>query len=105
MGLNACIYKHSGEDFSNGGISSRFNEVCLVNVEGPFHPDAEHPACGLVAGNVKGTLKVIAIEDIHKQISNGGCFVSTSDSRFGEAAERILGHMFYGAVPLHDRVE
>ena len=105
MGLNAYIYKHNGEDYSNGGISSRFDQVCLVNVDGPFEPDAEHPACALVEGNLKGTLKVFALEDNHKQISNGGCFVPTSDSRFSQAAEKILGQRFYGAVALHDRVE
>lgn len=35
----------------------------------------------------------------------GGCYVSTSDSRFSRAVEDLLGHRFYGAVPLHDRFE
>ena len=105
MGLNAYIYKHNGEDYSNGGISSRFDQVCLVNVSGPFEPDAEHPACVLLLGNVDGTAKVVALEDTHQHVMNGGCFVSTSDSRFSEAVENLIGLRFYGAVALHDRVE
>jgi hypothetical protein len=35
----------------------------------------------------------------------GGNFLSSSDSRFVEACENLLGHTFYGAVAIHDRVE
>lgn len=35
----------------------------------------------------------------------GGNFGHCSDSRFNEACERLLGHRFYGAVPIHDRFE
>jgi len=35
----------------------------------------------------------------------GGNYASTSDSRFGEAVEKIIGTRFYGAVAVHDRVE
>ena len=35
----------------------------------------------------------------------GGCYVATSDSRFGEMIEKKFGIHFYGAVALHDRSE
>jgi hypothetical protein len=35
----------------------------------------------------------------------GGNFGSTSDGRFSEACRKLLGHDFYGAVPIHDRFE
>ena len=105
MGLNAYIYKHNGEDFSNGGVSSRFNEVCLVNVAGPSEPDDQHPACVLNVGRQEGTVRVFPLETVGKWAMAGGCYVGTSDSRFGEAIEKLLGHRFYGAVALHDRVE
>lgn len=35
----------------------------------------------------------------------GGCYVATSDSRFSDEVERIVGGRFYGAVALHDRFE
>jgi hypothetical protein len=34
----------------------------------------------------------------------GGSYAS-GDSRFNEAVEKLLGHRFYGAVPIHDRFE
>jgi hypothetical protein len=36
---------------------------------------------------------------------DGGNFAATSDSRFNEACRKLLGHDFYGAVAIHDRVE
>jgi hypothetical protein len=35
----------------------------------------------------------------------GGNYAATSDSRFSDKIEEMLGHGFYGAVPIHDRVE
>jgi len=35
----------------------------------------------------------------------GGNYAATSDSRFGEAIEKLTGQDFYGAVPIHDRKE
>ena len=35
----------------------------------------------------------------------GGNYAATSDSRFSDKVEQMLGHHFYGAVPIHDRVE
>jgi hypothetical protein len=107
MGLNAYIYKHDGEDYSNNGISARVNQVCLVNVDGPFDPDEEHPAVFLLAGHLNGTARIVPCEAAYAglQVMADGCYVATSDSRFSEAIEKMLGHRFYGAVPLHDRVE
>ena len=35
----------------------------------------------------------------------GGNYATTSDSRFSELCEELLGTNFYGAVAVHDRVE
>ena len=35
----------------------------------------------------------------------GGNYGSTSDSRFKDKLEEMLGERFYGAVAIHDRVE
>jgi len=35
----------------------------------------------------------------------GGNFAASSDSRFSQACRELLGHHFYGAVAIHDRVE
>jgi hypothetical protein len=44
-------------------------------------------------------------ENEGQQIMFGGCYVATSDSRFSRKIENLLGFPYYGAVPLHDRVE
>ncbi len=35
----------------------------------------------------------------------GGAFVYSPDARFRDLVNDLLGHRFYGAVPLHDRRE
>jgi hypothetical protein len=127
MGLRAEVLKHKGQSYANGGLSDTLDYVTLVNVEGPFDPTPDAPAAVLVAGNVAGTAKVVpavevtgpgaAVEyhgkygpllaDGEKTIGPmmGGSYVCTSDSRFNNAIEALLGKRFYGAVPLHDRYE
>ena len=79
MGLHVNIYKCSKfGDCTLNGVSSRDIEgLCLTNVEGPF--------------------------DQHTM--DGGNFAASSDSRFSQACRELLGHHFYGAVAIHDRVE
>lgn len=80
---------------SNGGLSS-FCQTLEIG------KDIE-----LVEGNL-GTCIARPIEkppEGHVGWMDGGCFISTSDSRFTRAVEHILGHNFYGAIPLHDRSE
>lgn len=119
MGLIASIYKDSGQDWSNGGISSRANEVTIVNIDGPFEPTKDRPAVLLVPGNLPNTVKVVpAIQTIgdawvedHPSGSvgpmMGGCYVATSDGRFSKAVKDMTHSVMWagGAVPLHDRFE
>jgi hypothetical protein len=35
----------------------------------------------------------------------GGNYAGTSDSRFKDAVENLIGTRFYGAIPVHDRYE
>lgn len=123
MGLIVSIYKDKGRSYSNGGFSERHDEVTVVNVEGPFEPTEDRPPVMLVKGNVPGTVKVVpAIETPAGYMAAmpgdfagddatgmgpmmGGTYVGTSDSRFSEAVEALLGVPFYGAVPFHDRFE
>lgn len=103
-GLRADIYKHSGQDFSNGGISSRCNEVTIVGPGIPeVHEANEHaPAVRINVRQIGGP--VVSLEPVDKPSGvvgpmAGGCYVGTCDSRLREA----IG--FYGAVSLHDRFE
>lgn len=105
MGLIVSILKPAGSNCSAGGVSARYENLTLVNVDGPFEPTADRPAAYLKGGNLPGTAIVVPEENTGKWSMMGGCYVATSDSRFGDAVEKIIGARFYGAVPLHDRVE
>jgi hypothetical protein len=114
MGLIAYIMKHKGTDCSNGGLSSRHDEVTIVNADGPFDPTEDRPAVILVARAPVGTRQILtAYPAVHqggkwvkdpRWLMMGGTYISCSDSRFGELCNR-LGVPFYGAVALHDRYE
>lgn len=108
MGLNVSVFKSDKMDCTNGGVSSRnIRGLCLTNVEGPFDPCEDYPAAKLVKQTFGfGTIvKVIPEECEEKQTMMGGNYAATSDSRFSRAVEKMLGNHFYGAVPIHDRVE
>lgn len=104
MGMVAQIFR-GDRDCSNGGISSRARGVCVMNVAGPFEASDEYPAVLLVPGPFNSVHLVPAELPSDSVTMAGGCFVHTSDSRFSQAVEKLLGHRFYGAVALHDRVE
>lgn len=93
------------------GITGR---VTLVDVPGPFEPKPDAPACRLVKrtfnygsnyGSIVHVEPVEAPEGYPPRTMDGGAYVGCSDSRFREAVEELLGHAFYGALPLHDRYE
>jgi hypothetical protein len=115
MGLTLHIYKPGYGDCSNGGISGRCDEVVCVNIDGPSEPDENRPPVLLVGGAIPGIARCVPAAE-HLGIWGqawpdgvgpmmGGCYVSTSDSRFSEKVEEIVGGRFYGAVALHDRYE
>lgn len=123
MGLPVFVYRDTDPnttrwgDSTNGGISSRCHRLTVVNIDGPFEPDAQAPAVMIVRGNLRTIILVPAEQDAHGEWhpipSNtqdyagpmfGGNFAATSDSRFGEAI-RALGGQSHVALPIHDRVE
>lgn len=114
MGLTVSIYRsaqYPGNTPCN--VFAAADELTIVNVDGPFSPRPDAPAAMLVAGNVSGIARVVpAVEVGNGQYAPrpgwhmaGGAYVSTSDSRFCQAVEAIVGGRFYGAVTLHDRDE
>lgn len=121
MGLIAEVLKGSSGSCSNGGISEQAEQVCIVNVEGPFGPREEAPAVLLLAGNVANTAKLVPAEletgmqayggNRWKPVRGGvgpmmgGCFAYTPDGRFSEAVAKLTGVAHSGPVPLHDRFE
>ena len=59
----------------------------------------------LKAGNLRNIAKLVPYDRDGKWTMFGGNFAYTSDSRFSEAVSAIVGYRFYGAVPIHDRIE
>lgn len=106
MGLIVSVYRSAGGDCTNGGISSRYNYLCVVNVDGPFEPSERACAVMLCKGaygtkNIKPAKLVdgVWVVDADKAYMAGGNFAADSDSRFTAAVG------FYGAVSIHDRTE
>jgi hypothetical protein len=116
MGLPISVLRNAQfGDCTNGGISSKANSLTLVNVDGPFEPTEQSPAA-ILENHVEGALRIRLVsynpETRHwvrdgrlGQPMFGGNYGASSDSRFGRACEKLLGHRFYGAVAIHDRYE
>ena len=106
MGLNVNIYKCSKfGDCTLNGVSSRDIEgLCLTNVEGPFEPSDNYPAAKLKKGPFN-SLHIKPAWNEDQPTMDGGNFAASCDSRFSEACRELLGHHFYGAAAIHDRVE
>jgi hypothetical protein len=104
MGLTVNVYKN-GYDCTLNGISSKCNELCLINVDGPFNPNDDKPAALLVPGNLPNTVKIIPanVNQDKTWVMDGGNFAYSSDARFNNAVEKIAGYR--GAVSIHDRIE
>jgi hypothetical protein len=116
MGIHVNIYKQAREedtwlgavDCTMGGESSYAMGFTVVNAEGPFEPCEDYPAAELVMKEVGGGRKILRLIPVSKKekwTMFGGNYASTSDSRFSELCEKLLGATFYGAVAVHDRVE
>ena len=108
MGLIAHVFRWTLGDCTNGGITSKHDKVCLINVYGPFTPDEQYPAMVLDAGPLGHPIIRPADENGNPIRGGmmGGNYVACSDSRFGEAIRRQFGE-HYGnvAIPVHDRYE
>lgn len=110
MGLIVDIFRASYNSPLN--VFEGVRELTIVNVDGPFLPNALRPAAMLVDGHRPGDKIVVPAGldtsgDSPKWVRAtapdaagpmfGGSYAGTSDSRFDPG--------FYGAVPIHDRFE
>jgi hypothetical protein len=113
MGIIVSVYRNNHGDCTNGGMSSKADNLCIVNAPGPFKPDAYMPAA-ILDSHVKGCVRIIpAVQDVQgnwiadrsKHYMMGGNYAATSDSRFNALVRKLAGSDFYGAVAIHDRAE
>lgn len=97
MGLLVKIYR---DDYrSELNRFDRAKGLCVVNVDGPFAPNAEYPAAKLVRHGDSWIVRPVSEPaEGHTPYMDGGSYAATSDSRW----TRKVG---YGAVPVHDRSE
>ena len=103
--LPVDIYKHKASDCSNGGISSKYDEILVICSDGFVEVDENNPPenlCKVVGRHLFG--KTIYHVEPYAKASGlgwmaGGCYVGSSDSRF----DRLFDG--YGALSLHDRTE
>jgi hypothetical protein len=108
MGIHVNIYKEGDYDCTMGGESSYAKGLTVINAEGPFEPSEDYPAAELVMAEPIGGRKILRLIPVSKKekwTMFGGNYGASSDSRFSELCERLLGGSFYGAVAIHDRVE
>jgi hypothetical protein len=105
MGLIVDVYTtRDSYDCTRNGVTNRFDKLCVVNVSGPFEPKDDCPAVKLEEGPLN-TVRLVPLEGEDQWTMFGGNYAATCDSRFSDAIEKMLGHRFYGAVPVHDRIE
>lgn len=109
-GITLSIFKDRGQDYSNGGVSSRADRVTLVEdadgnpFPGPFEPTPDAPAVRLVRRYLGGRT-IFHVEPVDgpgdgTPWMNGGTYVGTTDSRWTAATGGL-----YGALAFHDRTE
>lgn len=106
MGLLVYVYKSSLGDCTNGGITSKANEICITNIDGPFEPSKDCPAALLVEGNVPNSAKIIPADKKYKNkwLMDGGNIADCSDSRFCSAVAKLQNGIS-SPVAIHDRTE
>ena len=111
MGLLIEVYRSPFGDCTNGGVSSRSTTLCVVNAEGPFNPKEDTPAVLLERhhDNLLRIVPAVKQSGVWLRVPGwwmmGGNYGATSDSRFSQACEKLVGYHFYGAVAIHDRQE
>lgn len=110
MGLQIDVYRTAAMiDCTNGGVSSRYDSLTLMNVKGPSEPTEKAPAAWLVKHpTVKGVVFIVCEDPAtaKRRPMAGGNYGATSDSRFSEAMREMTGfEQWHGAAKIHDRYE
>ena len=106
--LSLSIYKNPIYDgCANGGWSDDHDELYVACPSGPFEVEVDDPSLFVLRRGPLGSLRLepnVQPEHMVGPMASG-CYAATSDSRFGEMCEELLGHRWHGAVAVHDRFE
>lgn len=106
-GLLISIYKNPAyAGCSLGGVSADHDQAIMVGPGIPEIFEARGKPVLKLESHYPGCARLVPVAFPQGKCPMfGGAFGHTSDSRFSEAIEDLLGHPFYGAVPIHDRCE
>jgi len=104
MGMLTFVLRGTHGDTTNNGVSNRYNQFAVVNIEGPFDESTTTPGMRLeVDGRSNPKLIPTNIpEGTH--VMFGGNYAGTSDSRWSQELRKLLGYD-PRVVPIFDRVE
>ena len=106
MGLNINVYVAKNfADCSSNGVSNQNDVLCVSNIDGPFDPSGNNEVL-LVRGPGHNQAILVPKEEYEKgeHTMFGGNYGGSSDSRFAEAVEKLVGSRL-GVVAIHDRIE
>ena len=118
--LSVNVYRDSGVDCTNDGVSKFFDRLLVECPTGPHSFDAERETplnfCRVNVRNFRGgvlfdirpaavTASGAVVDRGNRWYMMGGNFAHTCDSRFMELLEARGNSAFYGAVAIHDRTE
>ena len=118
--LPVNVYRDSGADCTNNGVSKFFDRLLVECPTGPYSFDAEHEIplnfCRLNVRNFRGevlfdirpatvTASGAVVDRGNRWYMMGGNFAHTPDSRFRELMEARGRSAVHGAVAIHDRGE
>lgn len=117
MGLLINVFRAADrQDCTNGGVSSRFDTLCVMNVDGPFNPSSRSAPVILRKHPTMNAVHLVpayydtrheAWRPLPGHFMMGGNYGATSDSRFGDALRAMYGISAHicSAVGIHDRQE
>lgn len=102
------IYKPGHGDCSNGGLSSKYC-ACYIECERGNYKESEILEDSIVKleKGAFGSVHLVPVKPTDSNHTNymfGGCYVSTSDSRWSEILKEF-GAPSHCAIALHDRTE
>ena len=106
--LSLSIYKNPlYHGCANGGWTENNDELFVACPSGPHEVEVDDPSLFVLRRGPLGSLRLEpnVIPDGMAGPMMGGCYAATSDSRFSEMCEHLLGHRWYGAVAVHDRFD
>lgn len=106
MGIRVYVLKSKSiGDCTRGGVSSKYDELVVVNVDGPSDAKPDNSDAVVLESHMPGVVRLRPVITTDAPIMFGGNFAHTCDSRFTRAVEKLTGARFYGAVAIHDREE